>query len=387
MNVITISREYGAGGYEVARALADALGWELLDRELLHQAAALEHLPDAELERLDEKAVSLADRLRLHPPHQKYLHGLREAAQRAAARGNAILVGRGTEQLLSDVPHVLSIRLMAPLEWRARRMAQREGWTQEQAAQRCTEEERTRGRFLRYFFGEAPFQPACYAFVANTGRMPLEDVVALVVAVVRGAAGSEPVVVPGKRRVLTLSRELGAQEPSLVPQLATRLRLRVYDRVLLEQEAQRLGLTAEELAQVDEQPIGRWQRFRPGSLSQRYVEALRNLVRELADCSDVLLVGRGGSGFLRDRPEAFHARLVATPGTGVRRVMVQRWLREGLARALMNQSEARRSAFYRALFEADWASPLQYHLTVAPEHLGQGAVEVLARAAERHWAR
>ncbi len=53
MNVITVTREYGAGGYDVARRLAEVLGWELLDRQLLHQAAAVEHLPDAELERLD----------------------------------------------------------------------------------------------------------------------------------------------------------------------------------------------------------------------------------------------------------------------------------------------------------------------------------------------
>src|SRR5256885_10824890 len=107
MKVITVSREYGAGGREVARRLAEALGWELLDRELLHQAAEVEHLPDAELERLDEKAVSLADRFRLHPPHQQYLHGLKEAARQAAARGNVVLVGRGSGRLLRDMPHVL----------------------------------------------------------------------------------------------------------------------------------------------------------------------------------------------------------------------------------------------------------------------------------------
>ena len=75
MNIITITREYGAGGGEVARKLAEALGWELLDRELLHQAAEVEHVPDAELERLDEKALTMGDRFRLHPPHLKYLHG------------------------------------------------------------------------------------------------------------------------------------------------------------------------------------------------------------------------------------------------------------------------------------------------------------------------
>src|SRR5438876_11192629 len=117
MNVITVTREYGAGGYEVARRLAEACGWELLDRELLHQAAAVEQLPDADLERLDEKPVSMTDRFRLHPPHQQYLHGLKEAALRAAARGNVVLVGRGTGQLLGELPNVLHLRLVAPREW------------------------------------------------------------------------------------------------------------------------------------------------------------------------------------------------------------------------------------------------------------------------------
>src|SRR5207237_5143249 len=107
-------------GYEHAQRLAEALGWELLDRQLLHQAAAVEHLPDADLERLDEKAISLADRFRLHPPHQRYIHGLTEAARQAAARGNVILVGRGTGQLIPESPDVLHLRLTAPKEWRAR---------------------------------------------------------------------------------------------------------------------------------------------------------------------------------------------------------------------------------------------------------------------------
>src|SRR5467141_2766439 len=117
MNVITVSREYGAGGGEVAKRLAETLGWELLDRELLHQAAAVEHVPDADLERLDEKTLSMADRFRLHPPHEQYMHGLREAARQAAARGDVVLVGRGTRQLLGDTPNTFHLRLVAPKEW------------------------------------------------------------------------------------------------------------------------------------------------------------------------------------------------------------------------------------------------------------------------------
>ena len=103
----TVSREYGAGGGEVASRLAKALGWELLDHELLHRAAQLEHLPDSELEALDERAVSLADRFRLHPPHQRYIHGLSEAAHQAVAQGNVVLVGRGSRQNETDFGKLL----------------------------------------------------------------------------------------------------------------------------------------------------------------------------------------------------------------------------------------------------------------------------------------
>src|SRR5258708_7617066 len=159
VNVITISREYGAGGGEVARRLAEALGWELLDRELLHQAAAVEHVPDADLERVDEQAISLVDRLRLHPPHERYLRGLNEVARQAAARGNVVLVGRGARHLLGDIPGAFHVRLVARPDWRTRRMAEREGWTLGQAQARCQEVDVARKRFTRYFFGGDAVKP------------------------------------------------------------------------------------------------------------------------------------------------------------------------------------------------------------------------------------
>jgi cytidylate kinase len=384
MNAITVSREYGAGGGEVARNLAALLGWELLDRELLHQAAEIEHVPDAELERLDEKAISLADRFRLHPPHQKYLHGLTEAARQAAGRGRVILVGRGTRQLLGEGQTVLHVRLVAPRDWRVARMARMEGWSSEEALARCTAVDRTRERFTRYFFGPDALQPAQYDLVANSGRVPLDDVVALIVALVRGDGSSGVTSVSGPR-VLTLARELGAGDTGFAPTLADRLGLRVHDRELLEQEAVRLGVPEAELEKVDEQPAGIFQRFRPGSLYQRYFEALGKLMNELAERGEVLLVGRGGSCYLRDHPRAFHVRLVAPMPVRLRRVMEHRWLREEPARQLIAQSDAQRRSFYVSYFGADWSSPLEYHLTVNSGRLGPLAVDAVAFAAERHW--
>jgi cytidylate kinase len=390
VNAITVTRDYGAGGYELAPLLADTLGWELLDRELLHQAAAVEHLPDAELERLDEKAVSLADRFRLHPPHERYLHGLREAARQAADRGKVVLVGRGTGQLLADHPDVFHLRLVAPREWRAARMAGREGWSQEEALAKCAQEDRTRDRFTRYFFGNAPFEPAHYHATFNTARMAVSDVAGCVVTLLRDPEGAHAAAAPapapgGSPRVLTLSRELGAGEKSFAAALAPRLGLTVHDRELLEQEAVRLGVSEAELEKVDEHPANLFQRYFPGSLHHRYFASLEKLMGELAARGNVLLVGRGGSRFLAGRPGALHVRIVAPLELRVRRVMEHRWVRESVAHQLIADSDARRRRFYEGYFGADWADPLEYHLTVNTGWLGPAAADLVALAACRLW--
>jgi CMP/dCMP kinase len=385
MRVVTVSREYGAGGGEVAQGLARALGWELLDRELLHRAAAVEHVPDADLERLDEKAVGLADRLRLHPPHQKYLHGLAEAVRQAAGRGNVVLVGRGARQLLGDSADAFHLRLVAPREWRAARMAGREGWALEQAKARCAEVDRTRERFTRYFFGAEAARSEQYDLVVNTGRVPPDDVVGCVSALARGE--SPPAPPAARPRVLTLSRQLGAGDTGFAPTLGARLGLAVHDRELLEQEAVRLGVSVAELEKVDERPAGLLGRWWPGGLHHRYFEALGQRMAELAKQGDVLVVGRGGSRFLREAPGAFHVRLVAATEVRVRRVMEYHWLREGPARQRIAESDGRRRRFYEGAFGADWADPLEYHVTVNSGRLGPGAVDLVADAAGRYWGR
>jgi cytidylate kinase len=387
MNVITVSREYGAGGGEVARRLAEALGWELLDRQLLHQAAAVEHVPDAELERVDEKALSLADRFRLHPPQERYIHGLAEAVRQAAARGNVILVGRGTRQLLGDAPSAMHLRLVAPREWRAERMARLEGGSVEQVLARCLEVDRTRERFTRFFFGPSTLEPNQYDLVVNTGRVLFDEVVAFIIALVRNDWTSGAVGGVSEKRVLTLARDLGAGDTGFAPTLAARLGLRVYDRDLLEQEAVRLGVPEAEVEKIDEQPAGIFQRFRPRSLHHRYFEALGQLMGELATRGNVLLVGRGGSRFLRANPRAFHVRLVAPMAVRLRRVMEHRWLREDPARKLIAERDAQRRRFYKDYFGADWSDPLEYHVTVNTGRLGPAGVDLVAFAAEHFWGR
>lgn len=393
MNVITITREYGAGGGEVARKLADSLGWELLDRELLHQAAEVEHVPDAELERLDEKTISMSDRFRLHPPHQKYLHGLKAVVQKAAERGRVVLIGRGARHLLGEpktgAPDALHLRLVAPRAWRAARMSQLNGWSTEQALAKCVETDRVRERFTRYFFGDRATQAAEYDLIYNSGRLPLDDAATVAERIVRGVGGadSSPDAGDTPRRVLTVSRELGAGEQGLPAALGQRLQMQVCDRELLEQEAVRLGVSKADLEKIDERGAGIFQRFRPGSLYQRYFEALGQIMRDSSERGNVVLVGRGGSRFLRDDPRAFHVRFVAPMSVRIRRVMEHRWVQESVARKLIAESDARRNHFYESYFGADWSSPLEYDLTANSGRLGLAALDAAAVAGELHWQR
>lgn len=386
MNVITISRQFGAGGREVAKRLAQALGWELLDRELLHQAAQIEHVPDLELEQLDEKAMNMADHFRLGPSHRAYLHGLKTAVEQAAQRGNVILVGRGARYLLDSMQGSFHLRLVAPRDWRARRIADLEGLTLDQALTRCAEMERGRDCFNRCFFGSKAVLSADHDLVVNTGRVPLDDVTAVVAAIVRGSPVGK-IIEPQSRRVLTLARELGAGERGFSLTLGERLQMHVVDRELLEQQAVRLGVPESELEMIDERAPGILQRLSPGSIYQRYRDALEQTMRELAARGDMILVGRGGSRFLRDDPRAFHVRLVAPMSVRIRRVMEYAWVREEVAKQRILESDTARRCFYESYFNGDWSSPWEYDITVNSGRLGAASVDLVVLAAQRHWSR
>jgi len=176
MRLITISREYGAGGGEVAIRLTRALGWGLLDRELLHRPAQIEHVSDAELEAIDEQAVSVADRFRLDPPHQRYIHGLSEAARQAAAQGNAVLVGRGSHHLVGEAPdafhpRTFRVRLVAPMPIRLRRVMELQWLAEEPARKRIAESDDRRRRFYQDYFQTDWSDPLGYDITVNSGRL------------------------------------------------------------------------------------------------------------------------------------------------------------------------------------------------------------------------
>ncbi len=386
MNVITLSREYGAGGEEVAQGLARALGWQILDRELLHDAAQIAKVPESDIERLDEQPAAKGERLSSSLVHQQYIRALTDAATQAARRGGVILVGRGGRHLLGEMGGAFHLRLIAPKAWRTLRVARQEKLSAEQATARCAEIDGLRRQFTHFYFGDASIQPAEYDLVANTGRVMPEDVVTVVAAIVRLPAPAPSAAARG-RRVLTLARELGAGDADFATVLAKRLGLRVWDRELLDLETSRMGVARSEVERIDEQPTTGVPGVAPSGLQQRYFQALGQIMKELADQGEALLVGRGGSCFLRDHPWAFHVKLVAPITARKRKVSEHRFLREDHLRKVIMESDNQHRDFYQTYFKTDWSSPLEFDISVNCGRLGPAAVDLTAIAAQCHWQR
>ena len=153
----------------------------------------------------------------------------------------------------------------------------------------------------------------------------------------------------GPQRIssLTLSRELGAGESGFSTALSERLEMHVYDRELLEQEAGRLGVSEKELEKIDEHGAGIFQRFRPGSVYQRYSDVLGQIMQQLANRGEVISGRSRRQPFLRDLPAAFHVRVIAPMSIRVRRVMEDRWVLENIARNLFPRAMRSDSIFMR----------------------------------------
>jgi cytidylate kinase len=239
---------------------------------------------------------------------------------------------------------------------------------------------------MRYFFGANATDPAVYDFVVNSERVPLDDTVAGILHLINPDT-SAPSAIPAAQRVATLSRELGAWGTDFIPALAKLLDLHVCDRELVEEEARRLGVSALEVMALDERPVGLIDFLSPTSLYQRYVAAMKPVVKERAAAGAVLLVGRAGNRLLADDPVAFHLRLVAPLDYRIRRVMAWHWMREGPAARLIATTDRRRAGFAQTAFGANWNDPLEYHLTLNTGRLGPPSVDLAGFFARLHWLR
>lgn len=198
MCAVTVSRMYGSGGGEVARRLAQRLGWRLIDHEVVVRVAHELGITEAEAEDQDERSESFIGRA-LHsmslaypgvvddvppPPspverERRYQEALRHIIELAANEGHAVIVGRGSHMLLGKRRDVLKVRIVAPLELRVSYVARREGLSEKDARDRIQDKDSARKRYVESAYHIRFGEPEQYDLIINTATLSLDDAVEL----------------------------------------------------------------------------------------------------------------------------------------------------------------------------------------------------------------
>ena len=182
---IALSREAGAGGGEIARLVAERLGWEVLDSELLELMAERYHLPRHMLDVVDETRANwfhemFAKWVDQHAVTQaEYVVHLGKIVLLAAQHGKVVFVGRGTQFLL-PADAGIAVRIVAPRDQRVRRLAEERAVSPAEAERLIDEIDAGRVDFARRTFGKDPRDPHLYDLVVNLARVSRRDAADLI---------------------------------------------------------------------------------------------------------------------------------------------------------------------------------------------------------------
>jgi len=180
--IVTISREAGAHGTELALLVAQRLHFKLWDQELVQQIAGQSASPE-QLERLvDEHArnaledalasILLGDTF----SREGYVSRLLGLIHAIAERGSAVVVGRGAHFVI-EPGDALRVRVIAGLESRVRALMAARHMTERQARAEVEHIDRERRAFVRHHFKR---DASAYDLIVNSDSMPLERTADLV---------------------------------------------------------------------------------------------------------------------------------------------------------------------------------------------------------------
>lgn len=207
IKIVTIEREYGCGGGEIAQLLAKQLGWKLWDQLLTEEIARLAECPKSVVEGREERTDPLYYRL-----FKSFLRGSYEGSmnahklkvvdsesilkftlrvvEHAAKRGNSVIVGRGSQHFLRNRPDALRVFLYAPRHEKVRRLLAR-GKSDQEAEQLVDTVDQERADFIQKYFNVEWPDRAIYHSMINTA-IGDEGVIRLILDLMKTVEGVVP---------------------------------------------------------------------------------------------------------------------------------------------------------------------------------------------------
>jgi cytidylate kinase len=184
MAIITIARQMGSLGNEIAANVAQRLGYTLVDQAKLQRAAEDYGMLRSELEEVHERRPTLVTRY-LTMRHRAYLDMMQTIIYQYARADDVVILARGATMLLSDVPSALHVNVFAPFERRVEVVMGREDIARPIAEQIVRESDQDRAGYMRYLFDHDWMDPLLYDVMINTHAITREHARELIVQAAR----------------------------------------------------------------------------------------------------------------------------------------------------------------------------------------------------------
>ena len=206
MAVISISRQVGAGGHEVAELVSKKLGYRFFDRELMRRLGIEGGITKGEVVDLTAErhhtGGASGERMFGVMQANPLAYGAYEASGTGAEdrsaemvskimlfayeHGNIVVEGRGSQGVLRDKPGVLHVRFVAPVEQRIEYLKKRDNIGTDEARKRAKEADAAQVDYIRRYFGADINDPTLYHLIINTGKITQAVVAELIIKALAG---------------------------------------------------------------------------------------------------------------------------------------------------------------------------------------------------------
>ena len=193
--IITIGRQYGSAGYEIGKKLAEDLGIQLYDKEMLKRAAKESGLCEELFETHDEKPTNsflyslVMDTYSLGyssssyadiPINHKVFLAQFDTIKKIAGEGPCVMVGRCADYALEDYDNVMNVFIYADLDQRIRRVAREFNLTDAKAKDIILKNDKKRASYYNYYTNKEWGNAKGYDLCLNSGKLGIDGTVRVI---------------------------------------------------------------------------------------------------------------------------------------------------------------------------------------------------------------
>ncbi len=191
---ITISREFGCCGYEVAQKIVEIINeeyspeplWAAYDRNVIDKVTEDMGLSTSLVETLTGNARNTLTNMfqttfSKFPPQVAVYRKMAETVAIIAANGNAVIVGRGANMITRSVEGGFHVRMVAPLNWRADKLLEKAKIAKTDALRELAEKEKQRQSFFREFLKFDVADPHNYHLLINNSHYTTEEAARMII--------------------------------------------------------------------------------------------------------------------------------------------------------------------------------------------------------------